>query len=678
MPDRILRWIDERIPLTDMVRRALDEEIPGGSRYAYALGSAILFVFVLQMITGVAQLFYYVPTVDHAYDSVNFLRTEVPFGWLIHNLHYWGANAMIVLVGLHIARVFIYGAYKAPRELTWLAGVALLLVTAGLVFTGAPLPWDEPGYWAAEVGTSIAGTVPLVGNAVKQLLRGGDVMGPLALSRMFVLHVAILPSILLGFLAIHLAAFRAFGSVGPWDESKRKNTGEFWPDQAFKDSVVTVFLLLLLVSLCVYAPPPIAGPADPLDTSYVPKPEWNFLFLYEALKFLPGRLEPLGTMGIPLLGVLALVLLPFLDRSPERNPLRRRFAMAGGAVWVGFVLSFTVIGYLSHPEGVGGTTGPPPSGSASSLSPSAREGSRLFGSLGCVGCHSVNGKGGAVGPDLSDESRRGHSRAWLAAQIANPKSHNPNSIMPPYPTLGDTQMNQVVDYLMSLGATAPSAGEVSANPPPSAATPAPPAHPARRSAPPSVPPAPPAGLAPTNPSLPPVAVHGIGSLFSGSPDQGPPGPAASVIGSVEHGAILFRLYCVSCHGSDGKGGVPNPGAVGGAIPPLNPIQRKYFSADPDEFAVNIDRVLQHGAIPKGPLPEKSMLTFGTTHSLSQEEIANLEAYILSLNGVKRAQLKHAGIPPETWLLVVIAAFVLAAAGLVGIRALRLRKNAGTR
>jgi ubiquinol-cytochrome c reductase cytochrome b subunit len=667
MLDRILRWVDERIPLTAMIRRALDEEIPGGPRYAYALGSATLFVFGLQMITGVWQLFYYVPTVDHAYDSVNFLRTEVPFGWLVHNLHYWGANAMIVLVGLHVARVFIYGAYKAPRELTWLAGVVLLLVTAGLVFTGAPLPWDEPGYWAAEVGTSIAGTVPIVGNAVKRLLRGGDVMGPLALSRMFVLHVAVLPAILLGFLAVHLLAFRTFGSVGPWEESKRTSTGEFWPDQAFKDTVVAVFLLILLLSLCVYAPPPVAGPADPLDTSYVPKPEWNFLFLYEALKFLPGRLEPLGTVGIPLVGILILVLLPFADRNPERAPLRRPFVMAGGALWVGFVVSFTVIGYLSHPQGVGGTTGPPPSGSPASLSPSAREGSRLVVSLGCNGCHSINGKGGAVGPDLSDESGRGHSRAWLATQVSDPKSHNPGTIMPSYPTLSDTQLNQIVDYLMSLGAATPAAGGGAANAPPAAEKTAPPAIPARRAAAPPVPATPPAGLVPTNPSLPASAIHGIGPLFSGSAGQGPPGPAASVIGSVDHGAKLFLLYCTSCHGADGKGGVPNPGAEGGTIPALNPIQRKFFSEDPGEFATNIDRVLQHGAIPKGPLPEKSMLVFGKTHSLSQEEIADLEAYILALNGVERAQLKHPGIPPRTYFLIVIAAFALAVAGIAWIR-----------
>jgi mono/diheme cytochrome c family protein len=238
-------------------------------------------------------------------------------------------------------------------------------------------------------------------------------------------------------------------------------------------------------------------------------------------------------------------------------------------------------------------------------------------------------------------------------------------------------LNQVVDYLMSLGAAASPTGGAVENAPPAAAMPSPPIRPASAGAAPSVPAAPPARLAPTNPSLPPAAVHGVGPL-SGSPGQGPPGPAASVIGSTGHGATLFGLYCASCHGSDGKGGVPNPGAEGGTIPPLNPIQRKYFSADPGEFATNIDRVLQHGAIPKGPLPEKSMLTFGTTHSLSQEEIADLEAYILSLNGVERAQMKHAGIPPETWFLVVICAFALAAAGLVGIRAFRFRKSPGTR
>jgi ubiquinol-cytochrome c reductase cytochrome b subunit len=665
MFDRIVRWVDERIPLTTMIRQGLDEEIPGGASFAYTLGSATLAVFVIQMVTGVWQLLYYVPTVDHAYDSINYLRTEVPFGWLIHGLHYWGANAIIVLVGLHIARVFIYGAYKVPRELTWLAGVVLLLVTAGLVFTGAPLPWDERGYWAAEVGTSIAGTVPLVGDAIKRLLRGGDLMGQLALSRMFVLHVAILPAILLAFLAVHLAAFRRFGSVGPWDEGKRQRSGLFWPDQVLKDAIVATFLLVFLIALCAYASPPFAGPADPLDTSYVPKPEWNFLFLYETLKFFPGRLEPLGTMGIPLIGILILVLLPFLDRNEERNPVRRPFAMAGGAIWVGAVVALTIIGYRSHPGGPEAGSRAP-SGSPSRLSQSAREGATLVGSLGCAGCHSINGTGGSVGPDLSNESRQGRSREWLMDQIRDPKSHNPNSIMPSYPSLTQQQLDQIVDYLQSLGAANPPGEGGATVSLPDRAKPDP-VSPLRQS-PVSPPPA------ASSPSKPSGAIHGLGPLPPGS-FLGPPGRAASVIGSGEHGAVLFRLYCASCHGPEGKGGITNPGSAGGTIPPLSPIDRKFYSSDPQTFANNIDRILQYGSIPKGPMPEKKMLEFGMTNSLTQEEIADLEAYLLERNGVDRAQVPHPGVPPMIFFYLTLAALVLTAAVLGGVWA-RMRANAG--
>ncbi len=664
MFERVVRWIDERIPLTSLIRQGLEEEIPGGASFAYTLGSATLVVFLIQMITGVWQLFYYVPTVTHAYDSLDYLRTEVPFGWLIHGLHYWGANAIIVLLGLHIARVFLYGAYKPPRELTWLAGVALLLVTAALVFTGAPLPWDERGYWAAEVGTSIAGTVPFVGNAVKRLLRGGDLMGQLSLSRMFVLHVAILPAVLLAFLVVHLAAFRRFGSVGPWDEAKRHRIGPFWPDQVFKDAVVASLLLVLLVGLCAFAPPPFAGPADPLDTSYVPKPEWNFLFLYEALKFFPGRLEPLGTVGVPLVGILLLVSVPFLGRSPERNPIRRPFAMAGGAIWVGAVVALTVIGYRSHPGGQEGGSRAP-SGSPARLSASAREGAALAGSLGCTGCHSINGTGGSVGPDLSNESRLGRSRAWLKDQIRDPKTHDQKTIMPSYPSLTGPPLDQIVDYLQSLGAADPPGKREAAVPIPARETPVPA---------PSLQPSPGApSSAPSPSSKSPGAVHGLGPI---PPDVsiGPPGRAASVIGSAEHGAVLFRLYCASCHGPEGTGGVTNPGSAEQTIPALSPIDRKLYSSDPQTFTANIDRILQHGSIPKGPMPRKKMLVFGMTKTLTQEEIADLEAYLLERNGVDRARIPHPGIPPMTFFFLTAGGFVLIAATLGGIWAYKRGKG----
>jgi sulfur oxidation c-type cytochrome SoxX len=474
---------------------------------------------------------------------------------------------------------------------------------------------------------------------------------------MFVLHVAILPAVLLAFLAVHLAAFRRFGSVGPWDEANRHRSGPFWPDQVLKDAIVATFLLVFLIALCAYAPPPFAGPADPLDTSYVPKPEWNFLFLYEALKFFPGRLEALGTVGIPFVGVLILVLLPFVDRNPERNPVRRPFAMAGGAIWVGAAVTLTIVGFTSHPEGAGKTVISPPGGSLASLPLSAQEGSKLVGSLSCTGCHSISGTGGSVGPDLSNESRQGRSRAWLMDQIRDPKSHNPNTIMPPYASLTQQQLDQIVDYLQSLGAAnTPGEGEATAPPPVRAAPDR--AAPLRES-PVSPPSAPPPSSKPSGP------IHGLGLLPPGS-SIGPPGRAASEIGSAEHGAVLFHLYCASCHGPEGKGGVPNPGSAGGAIPPLNPIDGKFFSSDPQTFAENVDRVLQFGAIPKGPMPEKKMLEFGMTNSLTQEEIADLEAYILERNGVDRAQLPHPGIPPKIFFYLTMAALVLTAGVLGGV------------
>ena len=318
-----------------------------GARFAYTLGSAVLVVFMLQILSGILQLFFYVPATDHAYNSVSYLRTQVPFGWLIHGIHYWGAQLMVILVLLHMARVFLWGAYKKPRELTWLAGVTLLLTTMGFSFTGGPLHWDQRGYWIGDVSTSIAGTVPLVGGLSKQLLRGGEEMGQLALSRLFVLHIAVLPGALLALFGIHIIAMRRFGSVGPWKEEARVKKDPFWPDQAFKDVVAGTAVVLLLILLTVFLPPQYSGMADPLDVPYIPKPEWNFLFLYESLKYFPGRLEPVGTVGVPTVLILILVLLPFVDRNPERNPLRRPIAMLCALILAGIVIGISIIGYLS-------------------------------------------------------------------------------------------------------------------------------------------------------------------------------------------------------------------------------------------------------------------------------------------------------------------------------------------
>jgi quinol-cytochrome oxidoreductase complex cytochrome b subunit len=636
MLQRLTRWINQRWPLDRLLQGLLDEEVAGGASFAYSFGSIVLFLFALQALTGVFQLFYYVPTTDHAYDSINYLRTQVPFGWLIHDLHYWGANAMVVMVCAHICRVYIWGAYQPPRELTWWFGVGLFFLVLGMTFTGAPLPWDELGYWALEVGTSIAGTLPVIGLPVKELLRGGGTMNQLTLSRMFVAHVVLLPGVMAALVGAHLVAFRTSGNVGPWDPARRRRSGRFWPDQAYRDTLVITLVLVVLVGLCSFAAPPVTGPADPFDTSYQPKPEWNFLFLYQMLKLFPGNFEVLGTVGIPLLGVVAMLVIPFLDRGPERSPARRPWMMLFAAAVAATVLAFTVLGALSHPGAAAGgrnqeggqQTGAGPPTAAPSDQVTA--GRKLFSDQGCSGCHKIRGEGGTTGPQLSGDTLAGRSDDWLATQIRSPKSHFPSTVMPAYQQLDKAQIEQLVAFLKSVrgsgeNTTAPAGGG--------------------------------AGTAPaTEPSSAPRK-EGEKRL---------PGEAATLIGHAPHGAEIFRRQCRTCHGSKGAAPVPNPGAKGGKVPSLNPISKELYSNDAATFARQIDVYLQHGAVPEGQ-PALKMPAFGDSHTLSQQEIAEVEAYLLSLNGVDRAQLVHPGMQPVHFFLLVVALFILGGVGAVVFR-----------
>ena len=615
------KWINERLPVAKILQFGLDEEIPGGASFFYTLGSSTLFVFIILIVTGIWQLFYYVPTVDHAYDSLNFLRLFVPYGWLIHGLHYWGASAMVVLVGLHMLRVFIWGAYKKPREMTWLIGITLLLLTIGLSFTGAALPWDERGYWAAEVGASITGTVPFIGNDLKYLLIGGVTMGQLTLSRFFILHTAIIPGIALLMITIHLTAFRQFGSVGPWSEEKRIISGNFWPEQVGKDLIVAILIFILLVTLSAFNPPPFTGPADPLDTTFSPKPEWNFLFLYQALKFFPGSLEKVGTVGIPLLVIFLFVIIPFFDRNPKRNPFKRPAMMFGGFVFLALLMTLTITGYISHTSKIYikpkfATTKP------IKLSPSALKGKNIFNTYGCISCHTISKRGGKVGPVLTNESQKGRTKNWIMTQIKNPKAHNPKSIMPPFIMLDSVQVNELADYLLS---THPAEVQNTSNPEQKNSV----------------------TVSTTQKNI-------QTDIFKNVP--GATGSAADMIGNVAHGDLLFKQDCESCHGIDGKGGVPNPGSLEGYVPALNDINQQLFNNDPQTFTNNIDRFIQHGAIPAGPNPQLKMLDFGNSHTLTQEEIANIEAYILYLNGVNRAKIEITSFSPKEYFVIVAGSF----------------------
>jgi ubiquinol-cytochrome c reductase cytochrome b subunit len=765
----VWKWFTDRWPITAVVRTAFKEDIPGGSSFAYSFGSSALFIFSLQAITGIFQLFYYVPSVDHAYNSLSYLRTEVPFGWLIHGLHFWGATAMVVLVVIHLSRVYIWGAFKKPREVTWLIGVFLFLFTLGMMFTGAPLPWDERGYWATEVGTSMASTVPYIGDFAKRMLRGAESMGQLTLSRFFIIHVAILPGLLMAFIVLHLVAFRRFGSVGPWEKKKRERSGPFWPDQVFKDMVMAILFFMIVVALTVWAGAPFSGAADPIDTTYQPKPEWNFLFIYQALKYFKGKLEPVGTVGLPMVGILLFVLVPLLGRKEERNPSKRPLGMATFTIVMVSIIMLSIAGYVSKPGSVG--PGAPGSQAAPRVKPSAsaQEGARLFRSRGCSSCHAINGVGGHVGPDLANEAQRGRSRQWLVDLLNNPKSHFPQTVMASFSShLSSSQIDSVVDYLMSLGASSSSAANPSGTlsqartqgkpGAPSSSLPGEdkqPGHPASE----TVLAAKPSASAQESARLFQSAgctgchmINGVGGqmgpdlsdearrgrsrqwlvdqisdpkshfprtvmpafasrLSAGqidrlvdylmtlgisgtaaraqaqeqpgapapfsslAPEEKQPGQAAGIIGNVKLGSLLFQQFCESCHGAGGTDKVPNPGSTDGTVPPLNPIDREIFNLDPQVFADNIDQFIQHGSVPQGPNPVLRMLAFGDSNALTQQQASNIEAYILSLNGIDRAKLMHPGLSPQRFLLLTAVVFGLGCLAL-GILWVWPRKRTG--
>ena len=657
----LLKWFTDRWPVYPLRDLLLREEIPGGASFAYTIGSSVLMIFTLQIVTGIFQLFYYVPTVDHAYNSVSYLRTEVPFGWLIHNMHYWGAQAMVFLVVLHVMRVYVWGAYK-KTPLTWFIGVALILITMALSLTGAPLIWDQAGYWAGEVSSSVAGEVPVVGGIQKIILLGGETMGQLALSRFFAFHIWVLAPLLALLIGAHMAAFRTSGVGGPWAEDKRRHTGPFWPDQTFKDALIGSVVFFCMITLSVFFPVAFTGSADTLNTSYIPKPEWNFLFLYQGLKYFKGPLEPIGAAAIPTGFIILLLAVPIIDRYPERNPLRRPIAMACLVLYMGVLAVLTIIGYMSPGLAQMPAASPGPSvrsssqaregtvkaGSQAQLSPGAKEGEELFRSQGCIGCHKVRGQGGSAGPELSGDTLKGKSRQWLIDQITNPASHFSKTIMPPFKGLSNEQLNSLVSYLTGLTQDSPAAVT--------------PQHDVGK------------------------GTQGIGDTSAGAGQkgrrdapsgvEGPPseeealkettGKAAFIIGSAENGANLFKDECVSCHGPEGKGGVQNPGSDDGTVPPLSPIDRKLYDKDAKVFVANIDRIIQHGSVPEGPHPVLHMPAWGDSRSLTQQKIANLEAYILKLNGVDRAQLVHPGMEPRSFYLLVVIVYVLVMLLLAGL------------
>jgi ubiquinol-cytochrome c reductase cytochrome b subunit len=341
-------WLDLRLGWWGFVRKNLDEPMPPGVGWWQTLGNLLLTLLVFQFVTGFALAMFYTPSPSDAHASVKHITEEVPLGAFVRGLHVWGSTVIVIVTVLHILRVFFWGSYKKPRELTWLVGVIIFNVILGFSFTGYLLPWDQKAYWATVVGTRIAATVPVIGHDLLVLIRGGEDVGALTLTRFYAVHVMLLPALLMAFTALHLYLVRRHHIAGPVLPQRGKPV-PFYPVQLFKDAVVVLGGMGILIYLALAFPPALEAVADPTGTDFAPRPEWYFLGLYELLKIMPAGWEVVATLVIPGLVSLGMLFLPWLDRSPSRHPARRQWVIVTGMAVILMIGIMTLKGILETP-----------------------------------------------------------------------------------------------------------------------------------------------------------------------------------------------------------------------------------------------------------------------------------------------------------------------------------------
>jgi cytochrome b6 len=344
LPAALWRWFDERAGLGVLSHLLAEKAVPRHRcSVFYYLGGMALFLFMVQLGTGLLLLLYYEPGVSTAYESVKRISGEIPFGWLIRSIHRWSADIFIGVLALHMFTAFLTKAYRPPRELTWLTGVAAFGMALAFGFSGYLLPWDEIAFFATSVGTAVAGAVPLVGQALLELLRGGEDVSGATLARFFALHVTVLPFAALALLAAHLLLVQRHGMSVPPGVPERGPARPFLPDFLLRDVVGWTLALALLAALAALAPAELGPKADPFAPAPSGiKPEWYFYAPFQQLKLIPAHVGPfegeaVGALGFGVLGLLV-ALVPFLDRRAARGEPSPLVTWLGAGLFLYLVL----------------------------------------------------------------------------------------------------------------------------------------------------------------------------------------------------------------------------------------------------------------------------------------------------------------------------------------------------
>jgi ubiquinol-cytochrome c reductase cytochrome b subunit len=480
----MLNWIEKRTGFVSMTKDFLTEDVPGGASYWYVFGSATLFAMIVQIVTGIFLTFFYAPSAATAWESTRAMYLN-PWTHFLLAVHYWGASAMIALVFLHLLQVLIFGAYKSPRELQWVVGVCLLLVTLVLGLTGYLLPWDMDAYFASQVSLNITGLAPVLGPLIQHIAQGGGSMGTATINRFFGLHVWLMPAALVLLVGAHLTIFRHNGSAGPVVEDRRTlRNGPFWPDQFFMDGAFSLIVFIIICFLALVAPPYLDAKADPTKF-FVPYPAWYFLSLFGLLALVPPEmhvgpmtvsLELIATIIVPTLFLLVVLLIPWIDRSRTRSFAARGRLLWSAAIIVCVIVVLSVYGQITTMiKQAAGPPSPPesvvlsaaaaatlPSGNAPPAAGSTTNaaGAKVF-STNCSTCHGAQGQGlpGSFPPLANNPVVTGDPNKVIGIVLnglhgsISVNGQTYNGVMPPWKgTLSNKDVADVITYIRgSLG-----------------------------------------------------------------------------------------------------------------------------------------------------------------------------------------------------------------------------------
>jgi len=418
-------WLERRLQLEGPIKEAVLHPVPKSTAsWWYVFGSASLTLLILQIVTGILLALVYVPSAGKSWETLQVLNYQLPLGWFLRAMHGWGSNFMVAVVLIHMMQVFLFGAYKFPRELTWILGVCMLLMTLGMAFTGQVLRFDQDAYWGLGIGASIMGRVPFVGGELVNLLLGGPIISGATLTRFFALHVFVIPGTLLFFTALHVWMVVKLG-INEWpvpgrivrratyiqeyNELAHKDGFPFVPDAVWKDLFFSA-AILLAVAFCaaLFGPYGPSGVPDPSIIQTVPKPDFFFLWLYTVLSYLPPSMETPFILIVPAFAVAILIALPFVAGVGEKSWWRRPiavFAVMFIAVCFGvFTHLGTYTPWSPHMDAWSGAAVPP--AYLHNRTPLERQGALVLQEKQCRNCHALGGVGGQRGPELGDVATR--------------------------------------------------------------------------------------------------------------------------------------------------------------------------------------------------------------------------------------------------------------------------------